>query len=148
MRPRGPPALLEPALRRLELIGDAYLSVGTPVQQAAGALLAAGACVRTLVHERIRRNLEHLQAAAASTPCTVLRVEGGWSAVIRVPATRPEEHLVIELLERDGVLAHPGYFFDFPREAYLVVSLLPQPDLFADGIGRLLARSGARPATL
>ena len=58
---------------------------------------------------------------------------GGWSAVLRVPATRPEEAVVLELLERDGVVVHPGYFFDFPHEAFLVVSLLPEPDLFARG---------------
>ena len=144
----GPTDLLEPALARLELIGDAYLSVGTPIQQAAGPLLAAGARVRTRIRDRIRGNLDLLREAAAASPCTVLRVEGGWSAVIRVPATRSEEHLVIDLLEHDRVLAHPGYFFDFPREAYLVVSLLPPPAVFADGIGRLLARAASSPATL
>ncbi|RPJ70675.1 MAG: pyridoxal phosphate-dependent aminotransferase [Acidobacteria bacterium] len=142
----GPRALLEAALARLELIGDAYLSVGTPVQQAAGPLLAAGARVRRLIQDRLVANLETLRAAAAHTPCSVLRVEGGWSAVVRVPATRSEEQLVLELLEHDGVLAHPGYFFDFPREAYVIVSLLPRPSVFADGIGRLLARAGASPA--
>ncbi len=142
----GPPGLLAAALARLELIGDAYLSVGTPVQRAAGPLLAAGARVRTRIHDRVRANLDSLRAAAAGTPCTVLRVEGGWSAVVRVPATRSEERLVLELLEHDRVLAHPGYFFDFPREAYLVVSLLPPPAVFADGIARLLARAAASPA--
>jgi len=142
----GPPDVLAAALARLELIGDAYLSVGTPVQQAAGPLLAAGARVRAAIHDRVRENLEGLRAAAAPTPCTVLRVEGGWSAVVRVPATRSEERLVLELLEHDRVLAHPGYFFDFPREAYLVVSLLPQPAVFAEGVGRLLARAAASPA--
>jgi aspartate/methionine/tyrosine aminotransferase len=144
----GPGALLEAALSRLELIGDAYLSVGTPVQQAAGSLLAAGGRVRTQIQDRIRANLECLRAAAAGTACTALRVEGGWSAVVRVPATRTEEQLVLELLERDHVLAHPGFFYDFPREAYLVVSLLPQPAVFETGIGRLLRRAGASPAPL
>jgi aspartate/methionine/tyrosine aminotransferase len=148
MAAAGPPDLLAPALARLELIADAYLSVSTPVQQAAGSLLAAGARVRRAIHDRVRGNLERLRAAVVATPCTVLRVEGGWSAVLRVPATRTEERLVLELLEQDGVLAHPGYFFDFPREAYLVVSLLPPPAVFADGIGRLLARAGASPAPL
>ena len=75
----------------------------------------------------------------------MLRVEGGWSAVVRVPATRREETLVLELLEQDRVLVHPGYFFDFPREAYLVVSLLPAPAVFADGVARLLARAARQP---
>jgi aspartate/methionine/tyrosine aminotransferase len=68
----------------------------------------------------------------------VLKVEGGWSAVVRVPATRTEEQLVLDLLDREGVLAHPGYFFDFQREAFIVVSLLPPPDVFRDGAARLL----------
>ncbi len=62
--------------------------------------------------------------------------------MIQVPATRGEEAIVLELLERDGVLVHPGYFFDFPREAFLVVSLLPKPDEFREGVDRLFARVG------
>jgi len=68
----------------------------------------------------------------------VLRVEGGWSAVLRVPATRSEERLALDLLREERILVHPGYFFDFPREAYVVVSLLPPHDLFADAAARLL----------
>ena len=64
----------------------------------------------------------------------MLPADGGWSAVVRVPATRPDEALVLDLLERDAVVVHPGYFFDFPHEAFLVVSLLPEPDLFARGV--------------
>ncbi len=69
------------------------------------------------------------------------RSEGGWSAVLRVPATRSEEVLVLELLEHERILVHPGYFFDFPREAYLVISLLPPVDVFADAITRVLRRT-------
>jgi aspartate/methionine/tyrosine aminotransferase len=135
----GPASERDPALTALELIADAYLSVATPVQVAASHLLCAGASVRAAIHARVRGNLEALRASAAMFPsCDVLRVEGGWSAVVRVPATRPEEQLVVDLLEREHVLAHPGYFFDFPREAYLVVSLLPPPDVFGDGVARLL----------
>ena len=70
-----------------------------------------------------------------------MQAEGGWSAVIQVPATRPEEALVLELLERDHVLVHPGYFFDFPREAFLVLSLLVEPDRFREGVRRMLMRA-------
>jgi aspartate/methionine/tyrosine aminotransferase len=70
----------------------------------------------------------------------VLRAEGGWSAVVRVPATRGEEDLVLDLLEQDGVLVHPGFFFDFPHEAFLVVSLLPEPAAFREGARRLMER--------
>ena len=77
-----------------------------------------------------RANYRTLRRLAADHAASrVLRAEGGWYAVIQVPATRSEETLVLELLERDHVLVHPGYFFDFPREAFLVVSLLPDPDL-------------------
>jgi alanine-synthesizing transaminase len=138
----GPPSLVEAALARLEIICDAFLSVSTPVQQAAGALLAAGRQVRGLILERVQRNLRALRTLVLQQPsCSVHRVEGGWSAVIRVPATRTEERLVLDLLEQDHVLAHPGYFFDFPHEAFVVVSLLPEPGEFRDGVARLLARA-------
>lgn len=137
----GPAGLVEAALSRLEVVADAYLSVSTPVQQSAGALIAAGREIRGAIQERIQRNLAELQASATRAPaCSVLRVEGGWSAVIRVPATQPEEDLVVNLLERDAVLVHPGYFFDFPREAYLVVSLLPPCQAFREGVARLFNR--------
>jgi alanine-synthesizing transaminase len=61
--------------------------------------------------------------------------------VIRVPATRSEETLVLDLLEQDHVLVHPGFFFDFPHEAFVVVSLLPQPDVFREGVRRLVERA-------
>ena len=70
----------------------------------------------------------------------VLAAEGGWSAVMRVPATMSEEDLTLTLLERDGVLVHPGFFFDFDREAFLVTSLLPPADVFRDGVSRILER--------
>jgi alanine-synthesizing transaminase len=142
----GPGPLVRQALERLEIVADAYLSVSTPVQHAAGALLAAGREVQGLILERVRRNLEVLAATARrASSCSLLRVEGGWSAVLRVPATRPEEALVLDLLERDRVLVHPGYFFDFPREAFLVVSLLPDPDRFQEGLDRLFTRLAAHP---
>ena len=73
----------------------------------------------------------------------MLHADGGWSAVLRVPSTRSEEDLVLDLLERDGVLVHPGYFFDFPHEAFVVVSLLPEQRQFADGIEKVLERASA-----
>lgn len=128
------------ARHALELIADTYLSVATPVQVAASRLFEAGTSVREAVHQRIRQNLAALRTAAAAVPATeVLRVEGGWSAVLRVPAVRPEDQLVLELLERQHVLVHPGYFFDFPNEAYLILSLLPEPGIFAEGVARLLS---------
>ena len=135
----GPASARGAALAALELIADTYLSVGTPVQVAVPHVLAAGASVRAAIHERVRHNLDVLRAHAGAFPaCEVLRAEGGWSAVVRVPSTRREEQLVLDLLERERILVHPGYFFDFPREAYLVLSLLPPPDVFTDAAARLL----------
>ena len=140
----GPRALVEAALARLEIVCDTFLSVSTPVQRAVGSLLSAGREVRAQILERVLVNLRELGSLAARhSSCTVLRVEGGWSAVVRVPATRSEESLVVDLLERDHVLAHPGYFFDFPHEAFVVVSLLPPPGEFSEGAARLLARASA-----
>ena len=135
----GPPAERDAALAALELIADSYLSVSTPVQVAAPRLLHEGASIRAAIQARIRRNLTALRAIAARHPaCEVLRMEGGWSAVIRVPSTRSEEQLVLDLLRTERILVHPGYFFDFPREAYVVISLLPPDDIFDDAGARLL----------
>jgi alanine-synthesizing transaminase len=135
----GPDRLVAPALDRLELVCDTYLTVSTPVQASAAALLAAGAPVRAAIAARVRANDHGLRERIAGTPsCRALRSEGGWYAVVQVPSLQPEEDLAIALLEQHGVLTHPGYFFDFPRESYLVVSLLPPPPAFAEGIDRVL----------
>lgn len=127
------------ALEALELIADSYLSVATPVQVAAADLLARGAGIRDGICRRLRANLTALQDLTRSFPgISVLTCEGGWYAVIRVPATVPEEDLVLGLLDRERILVHPGYFFDFPREAYLVISLLPAPGTFSDAAARML----------
>jgi aspartate/methionine/tyrosine aminotransferase len=131
----GPDDLVAEALDRLELICDTYLSVSTPVQLAARSMLERGVPVREGILQRLRVNDSTLRAiVTGAAGATVLPADGGWSAVVRVPATRPEEILVTELLERDAVAVHPGYFFDFPHEAFLVVSLLPDPDVFARGV--------------
>lgn len=130
------------ALERLEFICDAYLSVSTPVQVAAASLIVEGAKVRAQILARVRGNYARLRELAAACPAVnVLDAEAGWSAVVRVPARRTEEDLVLELLERDGVVVHPGFFFDFPSEAFVVVSLLPPAQPFEDGVRRLLARA-------
>jgi alanine-synthesizing transaminase len=137
----GPDALVRGALDRLELICDTYLSVATPVQAAAPRLIEEGASVRQRIVERVRTNFESLRALSAAHPSVeLLRGDAGWSAVLRVPSTRSEEDLVLELLEQDGVLVHPGFFFDFPHESFLVVSLLPEPAAFFEGIRRMMER--------
>jgi alanine-synthesizing transaminase len=141
---QGPEAAVAEALDRLELICDTYLSVSTPVQVAAPALLEQGAAVRQQILERIRGNYATLRdAVGRDSGLTLLPADGGWSAVVRVPATRSEESLVLDLLARDRVVVHPGYFFDFPNEAFLVISLLPEPKIFARGIQLLQDRIDA-----
>jgi aspartate/methionine/tyrosine aminotransferase len=140
----GPASLVAGAIERLEIICDTYLSVSTPVQVAAPDLIASGAEARRRVLERVRLNQEHLRLAAGRHPSVqVLDGDGGWSAVLRVPSRGTEEEIVLDLLARDSVVVHPGYFFDFPHEAFLVISLLPEPSLFAEGVDRVLERVSA-----
>jgi aspartate/methionine/tyrosine aminotransferase len=109
------------------------------VQVAAADLLDRGAIVREQIAGRVAANYKRLGEHAAANPaCRALASEGGWYAVLQVPSLESEEALVVDLLQRDGVLAHPGYFFDFPRESYLVVSLLTAEAPFAEGIDRVL----------
>jgi len=142
----GPDRLVDPARDRLELVCDTYLSVATPVQLAAGVLLERSRPVADAILRRVRANYAALRRLADRFPaCRVLRTEGGWYAVVQVPAIRSEEALVVELLRHDGVHVQPGYFFDFPREAFLVLSLLPPPDVFVDAASRVLARASGSP---
>ena len=136
----GDAALVEPALGRLEIIADAFLSVGAPVQHALPALLASRASAEGAILERARDNLAFLREAATGRAVSVLEVEGGWYATLRLPRTRSEEEWAVALLEQDHVYVHPGHFFDFESEAYLVASLLTPGPVFRDGIGRLVAR--------
>jgi len=135
----GPVAERARALAALEIIADAFLSVGTSVQGAAPSLLTRGEVVRDQIRRRIGENLAMARSVAQEHPSSsLLPVEGGWSLVVRVPALRSEETLTLELLEREHVLVHPGYFFDFPHEAFIVVSLIVPPNQFADGFSRAL----------
>lgn len=135
----GPDDERRSARNALEHIADTFLSVSTPVQTAASSLMTNGAVVRQAIHDRVRRNLMQARTIAGRySSCEVLRVEGGWCAVVRVPATKPEENLVLDLLTSERILVHPGYFFDFPFEAFVIVSLLPQPAFFDDAFERCL----------
>jgi alanine-synthesizing transaminase len=144
----GPSSKLEELMPAYELVADTFLSVSTPAQIALPHLLARGAGVRRQIQTRIARNLQHLQEAVRATPAvSLLPVEGGWSATLQVPSYRSEEALVIELLTADHVLVHPGYFFDFERESFVIISLLVEPSAFDRGVARLLTRAtepGAR----
>ena len=145
---RGPQAIRDEALARLEVIGDTYLSVNTPVQLAAPALLQLRHGVQCNLLNRIRGNLKRLDEILSGTACDRLEARAGWYAVLRVPRTRGDEQWALDLLAA-GVHVHPGYLFDAPQEGLLVVSLLPPPATFREGLERLLAVCGtARSAFL
>lgn len=136
----GPEALREEALLRLEVIADTYLSMNAPIQLAAPALLEQRHSVHQQLIARVETNLAELDRQLASQSlCARLEVEGGWYAVLRVPVTRTDEQLCIELLQKTGVLAQPGYFYDFHSDGYLVLSLITPEETFAEGLKRLLA---------
>jgi aspartate/methionine/tyrosine aminotransferase len=139
IRVGGPPDLRRRIVAALELVADSYLSVATPVQRALAGVLELAPRIRAAILGRLRENLETLHTALAGVPgVELLAPRGGWSAVLRVSRPVSDEELVLGLLEREGVLVHPGYFFDFASENYLVLSLLPEPDRFAEGIGRIV----------
>ena len=135
----GPAAERDAALAALEVIADSYLSVGTPVQVATPTLLSGGASILGL--DTGKSSPQSVDAARHSG--RIPRVRGTprrrrLVGVLSIPSTRGEESVVLDLLRTERVLVHPGYFFDFPREAYLVVSLLPPEESFADAVARLL----------
>ena len=142
----GPARHVPDLLDGLDLLADTYLSVSTPAQLGAPHLLAAGAAVTTQIQSRVAANFAWLVRRASGNPSVrILRTEGGWSAVIRLAGASDadrEEELALSLLEDDHVLVHPGYFFDFPEGAHLVISLLPAPERFRRGAGLLLSRAG------
>lgn len=145
----GPESLVRDALGRLEFVADTYLSVSTPVQAAAADLLRDGGSVRAAIQERVAANFRRLRTSVkAESGCQVLQAEGGWYGIVQVPSRSTEEELVLTLLSDHGILVHPGYFFDFPRESYLVLSLLPPESEFAEGVDGILrhcACTEARP---
>jgi aspartate/methionine/tyrosine aminotransferase len=139
------PRVVDDALARLELIADSFLSVSAPVQHALPVLLQTSHVAENAIRARTRANLAKLTAlhANAGLAATVLDCEGGWYATIRLPHTKSEEAWTLDLLARDRVYVHPGHFFDFAREAYVVVSLLTPEETFATGVARLLAHVDA-----
>jgi alanine-synthesizing transaminase len=134
----GPKKLAREALSRLEVIADTYLSVSTPVQLAAPLLLEQRSAIQAQLINRASKNICELdQGLEHSRGCSRLLLEGGWSVVLRVPVTRSDEELAIALLRECGVLVHPGHFYDFPGDGYLVVSSIVDTSIFAEGIARL-----------
>lgn len=134
----GPEAERTEALRRLELIADTFLSVSTPVQYALPELLSRRTDLQQSIQSRCAANLRTLQTLAEDSPARVLQVEGGWYAPLQVPRVRTEEEWVLHLIESQGVLVQPGFFFDFESEAYLILSLLTEPATFKEGASRTI----------
>ena len=127
------------AMAALELIADNFLSASTPIQVALPEVLEIAPRIRAAIVARLRQNLEALRSASGGSPSMhVLPVEGGWSAVMRVPSTDSDEALALRLIDQQGVAVHPGYFFDFHSEGYIVVSLLTEPEIFAEGARRIV----------
>lgn len=134
----GPKKQVSAALERLEVIADTYLSVNTPVQNAAGIWLAGRAVIRDQVMARVKANYEHL-ISVAPLLVKVFPLEGGWYAVLKVSLSIPDDEWALALLREDHVFVHPGFFFDFDEENIVVVSLLTPEDVFREGIMRLFA---------
>jgi alanine-synthesizing transaminase len=135
----GPGEQVTAALGRLEVIADTYLSLNAPIQWAAPVLLEQRKSVQPLLLDRVRENLSELdRGLARQKTCSRLDVEGGWYALLRVPVTQSDEDLAIEILRKLSVLVHPGHFYDFPNDGYLVVSLITPPQDFRAGMAQVL----------
>ena len=135
----GPDDLKREAMARLELISDTYLSMNAPIQLAAPALLHQRTGFQQQLMARVRTNLAQLDSQLATQKQAArLDVEGGWYAVLRVPATRSDEDLAIELLENHNLYVHPGHFYGFPGDGYIVVSLITREEEFGEGVRRIL----------
>jgi alanine-synthesizing transaminase len=139
----GPAALVGQSMARLEVIADTYLSLNAPLQRALPALLGQRDAIQKQIMARVEANLAELDAQLArQKPVSRLEVEGGWYAVARVPAVQSDEELAIRLIEKRGVLVHPGHFYDFAEHGYLVISLLTPTEEFREGTKQLLACAG------
>lgn len=137
----GPEDLVQEASARLEVIADTYLSTSTPVALSLPSLLSLRWDVQRQIKTRIRANLACLdRKIRTDSPVARLAVEGGWYAILRLPAWPSDEEWTLRLLQQDGVLVHPGHFYDFQNDGRVVVSLICRPEIFERGIAKLVAR--------
>jgi alanine-synthesizing transaminase len=135
----GPEPWKTQAVARLEVIADTYLSMNAPVQWAMPQLLDRRQEFQKQLLSRVRQNLAELdRQLAGQKSCSRLEVEGGWNAVIRVPAAPSDEELALELLATKGVYVHPGHLYDFPFDGFVVVSLITPENDFSMGLRQLL----------
>jgi aspartate/methionine/tyrosine aminotransferase len=136
----GPEDLRGQALERLEVIADTYLSMNAPIQHSIPVFLEQRRDFQPQVVSRVKENLAELdRQLSAQKVCSRLEVEGGWYSVLRVPATRTDEEVALDLLEKKDVYVHPGHFYDFSGDGYLIVSLIAPGSEFEEGIKRLLS---------
>jgi hypothetical protein len=141
----GPPELRSQAQARLEVIADTYLSVSAPVALATPQWLAHRRAIQSHILERVQVNLRKLdELLTPGLPVSRFKVEGGWYAILRVPSTRSDEDWAVELLTQEGVSVHPGHFYDFPSEGFLILSLLPTREVFEDGLSKAISLICAR----
>jgi alanine-synthesizing transaminase len=137
----GDPGLAKAAQDRLEIALDFYLSVATPVQHAAARLLGHRDRMQRQISTRITDNHQFLVEQTTQNPnCRALMREGGWYEIIEIFDAVSEEDRILQLLERDHTLVHPGYFYEFNKEGLVVVSLLTPVETFRGGISRLISR--------
>src|SRR6202167_5793052 len=137
----GPDGEVEAAQARLEVIADTYLSMNAPIQWATPVLLEQRKSIQRQLLDRVLKNLAELdRQLAMQKTCQRLSVEGGWYAVLRVPVTQTDEELAVDLLRKKFVLVHPGHFYDFPSDGFLVLSLIARESDFAEGAQAVLAR--------
>ncbi|MGE4713245.1 pyridoxal phosphate-dependent aminotransferase [Bifidobacterium breve] len=138
----GPAEDVAQAQRRLDVIADDYLPMSDIIAQRIPALLEAATEQTARVEERVRGNLAILHELLDADPnglVSVLRAEGGWNVLLRVPSVIDENEMVLKLIAEHGLTGQPGYFFDMTSNGYLAVSLLPEPEVFRQGICAVLA---------
>ncbi len=133
---RGPAEAKAAALGRLEVIADTFLSMNIPVQLALPAWLANRKGIQQQIRERVQANL-----AAAGKVLDCLELQAGWSLVLKVSAREDDLSLAARLVWEKGVIVHPGSFYGMAPAGRLVVSLLPEPKVFAEGIARVREES-------
>jgi aspartate/methionine/tyrosine aminotransferase len=132
---RGPAPALSNALARLEIIADTFLSVNTPTQVALPVWLQSRSRLQEQIRARVRQNLASLDARLRGSHADRLAVEGGWTAVLRVPREIDGQPFAQAALDR-GVLVQPGEFYGMP-EGRVVLSLLSVPNIWEAGLAQL-----------
>lgn len=137
----GPPDIVSDAIARLEIIADTYLSVNAPVQNALASWLTFRPAIQEQIIKRVTINRDYLVKSFSDYDAgSVLHADGGWYMIVKLLGGVNEESVAEQLLLRDQVYVHPGYFFNFSEEAYLILSLLPPESVFSQGVERIITR--------